>query len=152
MTLRKSASAMLHHSGRNNKMKLDRFSQSAEDTARLASELATLWRAGDLVLLDGPLGAGKTTFIRAVLRALGWSGPVRSPTYNIMQTFETVPPVLHADLYRVPSSEDLGFEELLPSHLTLVEWPGDRFDTTAAWRISIEFEGDGRRIRVVGAE
>lgn len=129
-------------------MTFEHLSHSEGDTAALASELAVRWKAGDLVLLEGPLGAGKTTFVRSVLRALGWDGAVRSPTYNIMQTFPTAPPVLHVDLYRISEAEDLGLEELLPANLTFVEWPGERFHSLAAWRIDIAFEGDARRIRV----
>lgn len=129
-------------------MDLDRLCTSEEETAALASELATLWKAGDLVLLQGPLGVGKTTFVRAVLRALGWNGAVRSPTYNIMQIFPTEIPVLHVDLYRICETEDLGMDELMPTHLTIVEWPGDRFNSLVAWRVQMAFEGESRRIRV----
>jgi len=113
-----------------------------------AAELAQRFKAGDVVLLNGPLGAGKTTWVRGLLAGLGYLGGVRSPTFNLIQTFETVPPVMHADLYRVKSFEGIGLEDYLDTHLCLIEWP-DRaaglVDPALCWRLNIEFDGDGRR-------
>ena len=118
------------------------------ETRGWAAELATLFRVGDVVLLDGPLGAGKTTWVRGLLEALGHVGGVRSPTYNLIQTFETSPPVMHADLYRVKGYDGIGLEDYLETHLCLIEWP-DRaaglVDPADCWRISIEFDGEARR-------
>lgn len=104
-----------------------------------------------MVLLEGPLGAGKTTFVRGALAALGHTGPVKSPTFSLMQEHDTVPPVLHADLYRVASAAGLGLEDYLVSHLCLIEWP-DRLGSLAspqAWRIEIAFaDGDSRRLTI----
>jgi len=105
---------------------------------------------GDVVLLSGPLGAGKTTVARAMIKALGWSGHVRSPTYNLIHTYPTTPPVMHADLYRVESAMGLGLEEFLDSHLCLIEWP-DRLHGLLNGRkkvmtVDIEFSGDGRLV------
>jgi tRNA threonylcarbamoyladenosine biosynthesis protein TsaE len=106
---------------------------------------------GDIVLLDGPLGAGKTTLVRGLLEELGYDKEVRSPTFNLVQVFETQPPVMHADLYRVKSYAGIGIEDYLDTHLCLIEWP-DRaaglVDFESAWRVEIDFEGDGRVIRV----
>ena len=117
----------------------------------LGGELAQGWGAGSVVLLEGDLGAGKTTLVRGVMKALGHGDPVRSPTFNLMQVYETEPPVLHADLYRVKGYEGIGLEEYLDSHLVLIEWP-DRaeglVDPGECWRISIEFLENGRRVRV----
>ena len=106
---------------------------------------------GDVVLLSGELGAGKTTFARGLLEALGHEGPVRSPTFNLVQTFDTHPPVMHADLYRVQSYEGIGIEDYLDSHLCLIEWP-DRAEGLAnpddVWKVHFEFTPTGRRITV----
>ena len=120
-------------------------------TRRVAARFAKGLKVGDIVLLEGPLGAGKTTFAKGVLEALGYRGLVRSPTFNLLQTFETNPPVLHADLYRVQSESGLGIEEYLDTHACLIEWPdrlGGRFEDLGARRVKIDFEGTGRRITI----
>ena len=120
-------------------------------TRALGASLAGRVGAGDVVLLDGELGAGKTTLVRGLLEQLGHRGPVRSPTFNLVQTFDTVPPVMHADLYRVKNHDGIGLEEYLESHLCLIEWP-DRalglVPESDAWCVKIEFDGDARRATV----
>lgn len=120
-------------------------------TRALGAELATQLRAGDVVLLSGELGAGKTTLVRGLVEALGHTGPVRSPTYNLLQAFDTDPPVLHVDLYRVESHKGIGIEDYLSTHVCLIEWP-DRatglVDPEKCWRIKIEFDGNGRTATV----
>lgn len=120
-------------------------------TRAFGARLAGLWVSGDTVLLEGPLGAGKTTLVRGVLEALGHTGPVRSPTFNLVQTFDTQPPVMHADLYRVASWRGIGLEEYLDTHLCLIEWP-DRAEglvsPEACWRVTLAFEGEGRTATV----
>ena len=117
---------------------------------KLGAELAKQWRAGDIVLLKGELGAGKTTFVRGVVESLGVADPVKSPTFNLIQLFETRPPVMHADLYRLKSADGVGIEEYFEDHLSLIEWPDRLGDPTPdeAWTIAIEFEGDGRRVQI----
>lgn len=116
-----------------------------------ASKLLHYWNSGVTVLLHGDLGAGKTTFVRGALEALGQTEPVRSPTFNLIQTFDTDPPVMHADLYRVESAQDIGIEEYLETHLCFVEWP-DRLkgllDPTLCWNVQIEFDEPGRKVTV----
>lgn len=128
------------------------FQLSDEGATRaLGARLVTRLSAGDLVLLRGELGAGKTTLVRGLLEALGHIGPVRSPTFNLVQTFDTDPPVMHADLYRVTTSRGIGLEEYLETHLCLIEWPenaGGLLPEESAWRVTIEFYGDGRRATV----
>ena len=79
------------------------FSTEAELSA-YGAELVGGLSAGDLVLISGPLGAGKTTLVRAMLRSLGWTESVRSPTYNLLHTYATIPPV--AGLRRKGESRD----------------------------------------------
>lgn len=124
----------------------------AAATESVGAGLAPRLKAGDCVLLSGPLGAGKTTLVRGLMMALGVEGPVRSPTFNLVQEFDTSPPVVHVDLYRVNSPAGLGLEDYLDSHLVLIEWP-DRLAGLVAidecWRVDIAFAGTGRRVTLV---
>jgi hypothetical protein len=95
-------------------------------TARLGAGIAGGLKAGDAVALWGDLGAGKTTLARAILRALGVADDVPSPTFTLVQSYETSPRVAHFDLYRLKSAremEELGFEDALMDGAVLVEWP-----------------------------
>jgi tRNA threonylcarbamoyladenosine biosynthesis protein TsaE len=127
------------------------FAASAAETRALGAMLSLRLAEGDVVLLDGPLGAGKTTLVRGLVEALGFNGPVRSPTFNLIQTFDTKPPIMHADLYRVGSYVGIGLEEYLDSHLCLIEWP-DRatglVDAESCWQVHLDFQGDGRSIKI----
>lgn len=127
------------------------LSASEADTRRIGEELSKSLCGGDVVLLSGELGAGKTTLIRGVLEGLGHRGGVRSPTFNLIQAFETSPPVMHADLYRVKSYAGTGIEDYLETHLCLIEWPdrlGDLVDPSSCWRVAIAFVPEGRSIRI----
>lgn len=73
---------------------------------------------------------------------------MRSPTFNLLQAFDTAPPVLHADLYRVASAEGTGLEDYLDTHVVLVEWPDRLPEDDLHWRVEIAFGGDGRVARV----
>lgn len=102
--------------------------ESAAETERLGEELAVELRPGDVVLVSGELGAGKTTLIRGAARALGVSEPVTSPTFTIGHRYRGRVPVSHLDLYRL---EDMGAEDpallddyLGPEAVAFVEWPG----------------------------
>ncbi len=130
---------------------MERRLASAEETRAFAAEVGAAWGPGDVVLLEGELGVGKTTFVRGYLRSLGWEQAVRSPTFTLLQLYPTVPPVVHADLYRVGSTQGLGLEELLENHVALIEWPdrlGGWLDPDACWRVTLEFDGEGRRVSV----
>jgi len=98
-------------------------------TSRLAADLAPLLRGGDLLLLEGPLGAGKTFFARALLRALGLDegSRVTSPTFTLVNEYDTEPRLLHADLYRLSDDQrgvrELGLlEQRDDGALLVVEW------------------------------
>lgn len=117
--------------------------------AALAAEWAPRWGAGDFVRLVGELGAGKTTFVRGLVHALGVQGEVRSPTFNLIQTFQTEPPIVHVDLYRVRSGLGLGLEDLLDDHLVLVEWAehgADLWEGLPTWELRIEPADEGRKV------
>lgn len=114
-----------------------------------AAELSLFARPGMAVLLKGDLGAAKSTFARAFIRALagGAEFDIPSPTFTLVQTYdETRVPVAHADLYRIGSAqelEELGLEELLATHVLAVEWPEKILSWTFADRLLIELSGSG---------
>ncbi|MBD3166099.1 tRNA (adenosine(37)-N6)-threonylcarbamoyltransferase complex ATPase subunit type 1 TsaE [bacterium] len=112
---------------------LRRRSGSPEETADVARELLPLLNAGESLALIGPLGAGKTTFVRALMHALGYIRPVRSPSFTLVHRYPTDPPVVHVDLYRLKDAAELtalNLEEEAEGALLIVEW-GERFSD--AW-------------------
>ena len=130
---------------------------SPVQTEAAGAELAARLEPGDVVLVSGELGTGKTTFVRGACRALGVTGVVTSPTYTIGQVYggRDGLEIAHLDLYRL---ESLGGEDpallddyLTPARIGFVEWPAvgeAEFDRVAA-RVRIEHAGgDSRRIEV----
>lgn len=104
------------------------LADEAASEALARSLAAAIQPRGAVIHLRGDLGAGKTTFARALLRALGWSGRVRSPTYTLVEAYDLPERrVVHADLYRLSSAREvheLGLEERDPARdWLLVEWP-----------------------------
>jgi len=100
----------------------------ADATEAAGAALARRLGPGMLVLLRGPLGAGKTTLVRGILRQFGYRGSVKSPTYTLLEPYDLPDQqVLHFDLYRIADPAELefiGFDELLEGPaLKLVEWP-----------------------------
>jgi tRNA threonylcarbamoyl adenosine modification protein YjeE len=95
-------------------------------TQRLGAKIANGLRCGDAVALWGELGAGKTTLARAILVALGVREEVPSPTFTLVQRYDTDPAIAHYDLYRLRSTrelDELGLEDALAQGAVLVEWP-----------------------------
>ena len=107
---------------------IQRDTRSQEDTERLAAALAATLRAGDVLLLSGPLGAGKTAFVRGLAGGLGIDpGEVSSPTFTLVHEYRGGRlRLFHADLYRLGTAgaEDLGLDELgVRDGVLAIEWP-----------------------------
>ena len=100
--------------------------KSVDDTRALAAEVAALARPGDLILLSGDLGTGKTAFAQGFARGLGVDEPVTSPAFILVRTYDGRLPMIHLDVYRLDHMQelvDLGIAELLDEGaVTLVEW------------------------------
>ena len=121
------------------------ISANEQETAALAAKLAGGLGSGDVLCLHGNLGAGKTLFARALIRAIADDPDleVPSPTFTLVQTYDTLAgPVWHFDLYRIEEPEDiyeLGWEDAVAEGITIVEWP-ERLDFLApANRLEIGF-------------
>ncbi len=121
----------------------------------LGARFAESFKPGELICFSGDLGAGKTTLIRACLRAMGHQGRIPSPSYALMELypFEGFR-VCHLDLYRLADPEELeylGFRDLLdPDTLVLVEWPekAPALLEQADRIVRIDFSGSGRQVKI----
>ena len=127
----------------------ERVSESEAETVDMGRAFARELRAGDVVLLAGPLGAGKTAFVRGIAEGLGCDlDAVSSPTFTIVQEYAGPVPVQHVDLYRLSADEvdDLGLEDLLEGAVMAVEWPDRwRHPPIGARSIAIEPLGESTR-------
>src|ERR1700684_2005375 len=125
---------------------------SATRMRELGERLAGLLRAGDLIVLSGPLGAGKTTLAQGIGAGLGVRGDVTSPTFVIARVHPSLaggPPLVHADAYRVDGPleiDDLDLDASVPDSVTIVEWGKGLVEGLAADRLDIEIS------RTVGSE
>jgi tRNA threonylcarbamoyladenosine biosynthesis protein TsaE len=107
-----------------------------------------------LIVLEGPLGAGKTTLVRGLLRGMGHEGRVRSPTFTLLEPYELAgKTVAHLDLYRLADPAELDFlgvsDLVVPGNVILVEWPergGDRLPR-ADLKLCLDYDGPGRCLR-----
>jgi tRNA threonylcarbamoyladenosine biosynthesis protein TsaE len=121
---------------------------SAAETEAVGEGLGKRLKAGDLVLLTGELGAGKTTFVRGVARGTESDSPVASPTFQLVRMYPGRVQLAHIDLYRIETPSelgDLGLDELLDLGAVVVEW-GDRLEAPTAARIELEHLGGERRM------
>lgn len=133
-----------------------RPAKTAPETEAIGRQLGALLRAGDVVFLVGPLGAGKTVLARGLICAVaGGEIEVPSPTFSLVQSYETTPPVTHADLFRLEDPEEvleLGLDDAAMAGIVLIEWPemGRGFLPRGALEIAAEEGDEGRQWRFRG--
>ncbi|WP_137844268.1 tRNA (adenosine(37)-N6)-threonylcarbamoyltransferase complex ATPase subunit type 1 TsaE [Microbacterium sp. 2FI] len=121
-----------------------------QDMEALGTEIGRMLRAGDLVVLTGPLGAGKTTLTRGIGAGLGVRGPVQSPTFVLARTHPSLvggAPLVHVDAYRLGSAVELEDLDLdVDRSVVIVEWGRDMVDglRDAWWEIELDRQSGGR--------
>lgn len=116
--------------------------KSAEEMERLGSKLASLLRPGDLVLLAGPLGAGKTTLTRGIGRGLGAEGTIQSPTFVLARTHR-IPggKLVHVDAYRLSSAMELDDLDIdFENSIVIIEWARDFLDGFSDSFLTVEID------------
>ena len=135
---------------------INRLTASEQETVDAGHDLGRTLRAGQVVLLHGPLGAGKTAFVRGMAGGLGCDpDAVSSPTFTIVQDYPGRTRLQHVDLYRLSSKEadDLALDDLFEGSVTAIEWP-ERWDNVPPDAIEVTLEVTGassRRVTIVGA-
>jgi tRNA threonylcarbamoyladenosine biosynthesis protein TsaE len=136
-----------------------RQSHSFEQTVSLGERIGSHLRPGDVVSLEGPLGSGKTSFVKGIARALEIREEITSPSFTLISEYHGRLPLYHMDLYRIDSSEEfelLGAEELMyGGGVTVIEWAEKMREYLPEQRISLVFhlhEGGEREIDIEGIE
>lgn len=137
-------------------MKKEYILNNLADTEQTAIDLVASLQGGEWIALQGPLGAGKTTFVQSSARTLGISDSVRSPTYSLVHTYQTNHPIIktlvHADLYRLESVElsDIGLDEWVGRKdvVVFVEWPERLREGNFDKKLVFEVDDGGRRLIV----
>lgn len=140
--------------------RLSLYLETADDTEAMGRDLARLLRPGDIVLLEGQIGAGKSHLARSAIRELmdraGTHEDIPSPTYTIVQEYSVGPLwIIHADLYRLGGAEEtieLGLDAAFEAGISFVEWPERLEDERprAALTLVLSLEGAGRRLDASG--
>jgi len=132
-----------------------RYLSTAEETERFGAELRTILPEKCLVFLHGQLGAGKTTLVRGFLRAAGFTGAVKSPTYTLVEEYRiNNQKIMHFDLYRLTDPEELewiGIRDYFEQDcICFIEWPdmGKGFLPEPDWVITLSNEGLGRLLTI----
>ena len=133
------------------------YSNNEKDTLKIAGEFALTLKEGDIVLLDGDLGAGKTVFSKGIVSALS-NGKINavSPTFVLVNVYNTVPQVYHFDLYRINDVSELdaiGAEEYFYSDgISLIEWPSRAIDIFPQSAIKVYIQKVDNEKRVIKIE
>lgn len=121
------------------------ITNSPEETKRIGCQLAERLSPGDIILLMGDIGTGKTTFTQGLAEGLGITDSVNSPTFTLVKEYQGRLPLYHMDLYRLERYEDLGFDEYFYGDgITVVEWPEVLGEETPQENLTIRFSVEER--------
>jgi tRNA threonylcarbamoyladenosine biosynthesis protein TsaE len=134
---------------------------TAEETKSIAANLASSMKGGEVIELRGELGAGKTTFVQGFVGALGYTDPVRSPTFSLMNIYPvnhgSIKEIVHLDLYRLEDASELrglALEDWLGRKdvVVLIEWP--KFENIVQWKpsVRVKIETISEQIRKIIVE
>lgn len=124
-----------------------KISHSTEETKQIAATFAKKLKGGEVVVLIGELGSGKTTFVGGAAEALGSTAKIKSPTFTLVNVYPTthrkIGRVVHADFYRIAKTDrtydDLGLSEFLtPQAVLFIEWPSEEQTKKSSWTIFFE--------------
>lgn len=132
---------------------MEKILKSLDDTKKVAIWFASKLTKPAIVAFSGELGAGKTTFIKFLCKALGYDGAVTSPTFSIMNVYDGVMPIYHYDMYRIHGADalyDTGFYDYADNGISLIEWSEnveDGLDGDIV-RIHLEYCGEYRKITI----
>jgi len=130
-------------------------SNGPEETRALGERLGRIAQAGDVLLLSGELGAGKTMFVQGIARGLGYDGPVSSKSFVILGQYAGRITLYHADLYRLDDPEqvqELGLDEITADGVLAVEWPERAEWVLPEERLLVRFEVTGESTRRLHTE
>jgi tRNA threonylcarbamoyladenosine biosynthesis protein TsaE len=127
------------------------LSGNAEDTQAFAKRLSSFLQPGDVITLEGDLGAGKTTFTKGLAVGLGIGRTVNSPTFTIIKEYHGKMPLYHMDVYRLEDSdEDLGFDEYFSGNgVTVIEWAHIIEEQLPSERLNIYLYHEGNDSRKI---
>lgn len=125
-------------------------SHSENETKKWAERLAAYLCPGDVLTLEGDLGAGKTTFTKGLAQGLGITRNVNSPTFTLIKEYKGKIPLYHMDVYRLDEEEDLGFDEYFHSEgITVIEWASRIADQLPDERLDIAIKRTGDASRLI---
>ncbi|TKJ38567.1 tRNA (adenosine(37)-N6)-threonylcarbamoyltransferase complex ATPase subunit type 1 TsaE [candidate division LCP-89 bacterium B3_LCP] len=130
-------------------------SRGIEHTGEIAGIFAEILKPGDAISLEGELGAGKTVFVKGIVRSLGYHGHVTSPTFILAHEYKTETPIFHLDCFRLRNEKDflsIGFDDYLSgNNILLVEWGNvisEYFDGWA-WKVKFYFNQEDDNSRTI---
>lgn len=129
------------------------YTKNERETELLGEELSKKLLRGAVVAMRGGMGVGKTAFVRGFAKGLGETGRVTSPTYTIVNEYNTNPPLFHFDLYRLGSADELfeiGFDEYVTRNgICMIEWSENAEDISFSHIIEIERDKDDENARTI---